>query len=105
MFPNLRAKDVAGIVKEEYLRAQLEVEVDDAELALFLSIEVSREELERLGLGEVTNTRKRRGGRPILHNSQQNGLWGKEVARLKTCSTKLREARLQWRGEKCLLFF
>ena len=52
--------------KEEYLRAQLEVEVDDAELALFLAIEVPREELERLGLGEVTNTRKRRGGRPIL---------------------------------------
>ena len=47
----LRAKDVASVVKEEYLRAQLEVEVDDAELALFLSIEVSREELERLGLG------------------------------------------------------
>ena len=51
MFPSLRAKDVASVVKEEYLRAQLEVEVDDAELALFLSIEVSREELERLGLG------------------------------------------------------
>ena len=66
MFPNLRAKDVASIVKEEYLRAQLDVEVDDAELALFLSIEVSREELERLGLGEVTNKRKRSGGRPIL---------------------------------------
>ena len=66
MFPSLRAKDVASVVKEEYLRAQLEVEVDDAELALFLSIEVSREELERLGLGEVTNKRKRSGGRPIL---------------------------------------
>ena len=66
MFPSLRASDVARIVKEEYLEAQLEVEVDDAELALFLAIEVDREELERRGLGQVTNKRKRRGGRPIL---------------------------------------
>ena len=63
MFPSLRASDVARIVKEEYLMAQLEVEVDDNELALFLAIEVGREELEDLGLGEVTNRRKRRGGR------------------------------------------
>ena len=39
--------------------------MDDAELALFLAIEVPREELENLGLGEVINKRKRRG-RPIL---------------------------------------
>ena len=39
MFPSLRAADVAKIVKEEYLQAKLEVEVDDAELALFLAIE------------------------------------------------------------------
>ena len=66
MFPSLRASDVAKIVKDEYLRAQLEVEVDDGELALFLAIEVDRDELKDLGLGEVTNKRRRRGGRPIL---------------------------------------
>ena len=67
MLTHLKTKS-AGIKcqrKEEYLRAQLEVEVDDAELALFLAIEVPREELENLGLGEVINKRKRRG-RPIL---------------------------------------
>ena len=65
MFPSLRAADVAKIVKEEYLQAKLEVEVDEAELSLFLAIEMSREELEDLGLGEVVGKRKRRG-RPVL---------------------------------------
>jgi len=65
MFPSLIASDVAKVVREEYLRAQLEVEVDDKELSLMLAILISRDEVEDLGLGEVVCKRKRRG-RPIL---------------------------------------
>ena len=65
MFPSLVASDVAKVVKEEYMRAQMEVEVDDNELSLALAILMSREELEDLGLGDVVAKRRRRG-RPIL---------------------------------------
>ena len=66
LYPSLVAEEMARMVKEEYLQAKLEVLVDDTELGLGLAILVSREELVRLGLGEVTCRRKRRGGRPIL---------------------------------------
>jgi hypothetical protein len=65
MFPSLEAADVALLVKEEYLAAKLEVEVDDTELGLALAILLGREQLEQLGLGQVTCRRKRAGGRPI----------------------------------------
>ena len=65
MFPSMVAADVARVVKEEYIRARLEVEVDDNELSLALAILVSREEVADLGLGEVVSKRKRKG-RPIL---------------------------------------
>ena len=51
MFPSLIASDVAKLVKEEYLRANLEVEVDDKELGLMLAILLSREEVKGAGLG------------------------------------------------------
>ena len=66
MFPSMVASDVAKVVREEYMMAKLEVEVDDKELGLMLAILVGQDEVERLGLGEVVCKRKRRGGRPIL---------------------------------------
>ena len=40
--------------------------MDDTELGLCLAILLKGEELERLGLGEVTGHRKKKGGRNIL---------------------------------------
>ena len=66
MFPRLKADQVARIVKEEYLKADIDTEVEDTEVGLMLAILVEREELERLGLGEVTCRRKRKGKRFLI---------------------------------------
>ena len=65
IFPSLSATQVARLVKEEYSSSNMEVEVDDMELGLGLAILLGREELVRLGRGEVTCRRKKKGGRPI----------------------------------------
>ena len=48
MFPSMVASDVAKVVREEYMMAKLEVEVDDKELGLMLAILVGQDEVERL---------------------------------------------------------
>ena len=65
MFPSLSATQVTRLVKEEYRSSNLKVEVDEKELGLGLAILLGREELVRLGLGEVTCRRKKKEGRPI----------------------------------------
>ena len=62
LFPSLVAVEVARVVKEEFLAATLEIEVDNVKLGLHLAVTMKREDLVRMGLGEVTHTRISAGG-------------------------------------------
>ena len=53
----LDTDQVAADVAREFLDCELEVNYNETELALYLAIEMEREELVSLGLGEVTHTR------------------------------------------------
>ena len=68
MFPNLKREEVARVAAEEFLRSDIEVEVDVVELGLYLAIiyQGRREELEALGLGEVVQKRRHARARTIL---------------------------------------
>ena len=52
MFPNLNKDEVAKVAAEEFMRSDVEVEVDATELGLYLAITYQgrREELQVLGL-------------------------------------------------------
>ena len=56
MFPSLVIDVVARVAAEEFLNGKLEVDMDWAELALYLAVVFDRKELVKQGLGEVTHT-------------------------------------------------
>ena len=62
MYPSLNITAISKIVAEEFLETNLEIETDWLELAMYLAVLKDREELETLGLREVTHTRLRKGG-------------------------------------------
>ena len=55
--------DCAEIVAREWFNSDLDIVVDPEELGLYLAIAYNREDLEDLGLGDVTSTRVSRNGR------------------------------------------
>ena len=57
--PSLKADEVAKLVAKAFSESNLEVEVDDLALGLYLALTVSRAELTKLGLARVTNTWKK----------------------------------------------
>ena len=74
MYPNLHRKTVAKVVASEFLRSDLEVEVDSKELGLYLAILFQgrrRQELEDLGLGEVVQRRRHPRAKPILMTTDE----------------------------------
>ena len=58
MFPSLDIDVMASVAAEEFLKGDLEVNLDDTELGLYLAIMLDRQKLVELGLGDVTHTRK-----------------------------------------------
>ena len=65
MFPSLDIDVMASVAAEEFLKGDLEVNLDDTELGLYLAIMLDRQKLVELGLGDVTHTRKyNRGAKP-----------------------------------------
>ena len=67
MFPELDMEEVASVAAQEFLRSDLQVEVDSKELGLYLAIlfQERREELEQRGLGEVVQRRRHPRARRI----------------------------------------
>ena len=63
LYPSLDAVHVAALVRDTTVNSNITFEVDKEELSLYLAITRSRDELTRLGLDEVTHTRKSRIGR------------------------------------------
>ena len=57
MFPSLDIPECARVAGEELYNSDIDINVDDEELALYLAVTVDRERLEDLGLGEVVHTR------------------------------------------------
>ena len=49
LYPSLVAAEVTKVVREEFLAAKIEVEVDNIELRLHLAVTMKREDFERLG--------------------------------------------------------
>ena len=45
------------MVAEEYLNSNLDIELDNRELSLYLAVTKTRQEIVSLGLEEVTHTR------------------------------------------------
>ena len=68
MYPNLNRAEVAKVVARQFMKSDLEVEVDGRELGLYLAIcyQAKREELYELGLGEVGQRRRCPQGKTIL---------------------------------------
>ena len=65
MYPRLDVTKVAEVVAEEYLKSDLNIEVDPTELSLYLAIMVEKDELHKVGLSDVVHTRISIGGRKI----------------------------------------
>ena len=65
MFPSLVVEEMARMVKEEYLQAEMEVLVDDTKLGLGLAILVSREELVSWDWGRSLARGRGRGADPF----------------------------------------
>ena len=63
MYPRLQIDEVAAIVAQEYQQTNLEVDVDNDELSLYLAVVLKDEEINDLGLSEVIKTSK--SGRKI----------------------------------------
>ena len=63
MYPSLHVDTIAKVTAEEFLKSRLDVDVDWLELSLYLAVTLSREELVKLGLGDITHTRANVGGR------------------------------------------
>ena len=71
LFPSLDAEEVAKVVAREYNKSKLNIQVDNAELSLYLAIVKDQSEIEELGLKEVINTRKgTRGAKPGITTSE-----------------------------------
>ena len=62
-YPNFDIEEVAKVAKEEFINGDLDINVDEKELALYLAVTKERSELESLGLGQVTHTRLYTRGR------------------------------------------
>ena len=62
-YPGLNVAECGKVVREEYLKSELKVDVNVTEAGLYLAIVKEREELVSLGLGEVTHTRRRETGK------------------------------------------
>ena len=62
-YPRKDIEDCAELVAEEWLKSDLDIEVDTVELGLYLAIVYDRQELERWELGDVTSTRVSKNGR------------------------------------------
>ena len=71
MFPRLDIDDCAEIIANEYLQSDLEIEVDDEELGLYLAITKDEKTLEELGLSDVTHKRIKTGERNIGITTKQ----------------------------------
>ena len=61
LYPSLKSEEVAKLISKAYLESDVEVAVEETELGLYLALTVSREELQRRGLGRVTHTWKKAG--------------------------------------------
>ena len=63
MYPSLDIPAIAEAVREQFLISNLDIPVDEEELALYCAIVLSKEKISELGLSEVCHTRARAGGR------------------------------------------
>ena len=63
LYPSLNAVHSAELVREAIIQSDVGFDIDKLELSLYLALTRGRDELVRLGLGEVTHTRKSRTGR------------------------------------------
>ena len=63
MYPSLDIEAVALAAKNEFLKSNLTIPINEEELALYCAIVLGTEELEELGLTEVCHTRAKTGGR------------------------------------------
>ena len=59
LYPTLMADEVAKLAAKAFNDSNLEIEVDDLALGLYLALTVSREELNKAGLARVTHTWKK----------------------------------------------
>ena len=99
MYPSLDT-DVA----REFLDCELEVNYDETELALYLAIEMEREELVSLGLGEVTHTRPHKPGQKP--RGRKPGITSDEILKRgpKTTSKWVPPERKPTKSESRLMF-
>ena len=58
LYPSLKAEEVSKLVGKAFLESELDVNVNEMDLALYLALTVSKEELKKKGLARVTHTRK-----------------------------------------------
>ena len=63
MYPSLDIDVIARVAAKEFLKSDLDIPVNEEELALYCAIVLSTDELEQLGLTDVCHTRARAGGR------------------------------------------
>ena len=65
MYPSLPIDKIAEIVADEFLKSDLNIDVDHEELALYLSVVLSQDVIKKHGLEDVLHTRKSAHGRKI----------------------------------------
>ena len=63
MYPALDIDVIARVASEEFLKSDLDIPVNEEELALYCAIVLDEEELDTLGLTDVCHTRAKSGGR------------------------------------------
>ena len=62
MFPSLEIEIVARVAAEEFMNSKLDIDMDWQELALYLAVTHTQQQLDQLGLSHVTHTRVHRTG-------------------------------------------
>ena len=54
LYPSLRVDEVAETIRNEFLKSSIDIDIDVEELGLYLALLMEGEDLEKVGLGQVT---------------------------------------------------
>ena len=73
MYPSLDIPAIAEAVREQFLLSNLEISIDEEELALYCAIVLTRDEIAALGLSEVCHSRAKAGGQVSQPKRSQDG--------------------------------
>ncbi len=62
LYPSLKVKEVIDVIGKEYRKSNLDIDVDDKELALYLALTLGKETIEKEHLQDVTSSWLHEGG-------------------------------------------